>query len=251
MVTLADASRSQPDGYPHFGTTGGPRKVEAFFIARYPITNAQFDQFIYADDGYCDPKWWEFSAQARAWRVTLGKGDKPLAPQFRGDDLPRTNVAWYDAVAYCRWLSFRSGEQITLPTESEWQLAAQGGDGRAYPWGDLFDSRLCHYVEVSPETPFALAPVTQYPGGASPLGVMDLCGNAWEWTLSGFRAPMGGLISAETDDLMATVWRMARGGSGRRRPGQEHMLTTTYRLEVDDPATRSQSRGFRVVRHGV
>jgi formylglycine-generating enzyme required for sulfatase activity len=250
-VTLTDSSHYQPDGYPHFGTQGGRQKVAPFAIARYPITNAQFDGFVYADDGYCDPQWWNFSGQAMIWRTTLGKGDKPLAPQFAGDDLPRTNVAWYDAIAYCRWLSFRSGETITLPTEAEWQWAAQGSDGRQYTWGMMFDETCCNYVEVSDTRRFALTPVTHYPQGASPFGVMDMCGNAWEWTLSGFRTPGGSLYSEVTDDIAQNVWRVARGGSGRRARNEQHKLSVTYRLEVDDPATRSQSRGFRIVRRGL
>lgn len=250
-VLIADTSRSQPDGYPFFGTKGGWRRVEPFSISKYPITNAQFDLFVYADDGYCDPQWWNFSAAARAWRTTAGKGDKALAPQFAGDDLPRTNVAWFDAVAYCRWLSFRSGEDIALPTEAEWQRAAQGDDGRVYPWGNVFDARRCNYTEISDAQPFRLLPVTAFPDGASVFGVMDMSGNAWEWTLTGFKTPLGGLTSEETDELDASVWRIARGGSGKRGRDEQFKLAVTYRLEVDDPSTRSRSRGFRIMRHGL
>jgi len=156
--------------------------VEAFEIAKYPVTNAQYDIFV--RDGYADPQWWNYSPEAVKWRAEHAES---METAFVGDDLPRTNVSWYDAVAFCRWLSAAltpdpspsgRGEktfQIRLPTEQEWQRAAQGDDGRAYPWGAKFDKSRCNFNTNSP------TPVTQYPNGESPFHVLDMSGNVWEW----------------------------------------------------------------------
>src|SRR5690606_22290045 len=92
----------------------------------------------------------------------------------------------------CRWLSATltptpsprgRGEQwqITLPTEQQWQRAAQGDDGRKYPWGNDFDPQRCNTEESGIGKP---TPVTQYPNGASPYGVFDMAGNVFEWCLT-------------------------------------------------------------------
>ncbi|GIL12113.1 MAG: hypothetical protein BroJett038_08330 [Chloroflexota bacterium] len=170
--------------------------VPAFAMAKYPITNAQFDVFVKAKDGYADPQWWDYSDDAKAWRE---KNATPEAPAFGGvGDHPRVNVTWYEAAAFCRWLNSkvptpnpspfdgegrRGGDIITLPTEQQWQRAAQGDDGRAYPWGSDFDAKSCNIDEsgIGKTTP-----VTAYPNGASPFGVMDMAGNVWEWCLTDY-----------------------------------------------------------------
>jgi formylglycine-generating enzyme required for sulfatase activity len=250
-VELVDLrGRSLPD-FPCNGPDGGVRQVQPFAISMYPITVEQFEVFIERSDGYGDPSWWDFSRKAQDWRA--GEGAKPQSPAYHGVNLPRTNVAWYDAVAFCRWLSVTSGEDIRLPTEAEWQWAAQGSDGRAYPWGSFFEQKRCNYIEIAPqsETDYAPSAVDQYRAGSSPFGVMDLCGNVWEWTRTGLKCSLPTTsASEEVQALDADVMRMMRGGSGKRAPGEQHKLTTTYREELDRPGRRSRSRGFRIVRYG-
>ncbi|MCC6975533.1 MAG: SUMF1/EgtB/PvdO family nonheme iron enzyme [Anaerolineae bacterium] len=159
-----------PEGYV---TIEGQRiLVPAFRMAKYPITYAQFQPFLDAPDGYRNGEWWT----GLAWR-----GETPKEQQWKINTHPRENVNWYEAMAYSRWLNTEIGWLITLPTESQWQRAAQGDDGRVFPWGNDFDPSRCNTGEsrIGQTTP-----VDKYPLGASPFGVMDMAGNVWEWCLS-------------------------------------------------------------------
>ncbi|GAB4508940.1 MAG: hypothetical protein OHK0046_02910 [Anaerolineae bacterium] len=113
--------------------------VERFYMARYPITNAQYQAFLDDPEGYSNKHWWEYSTHAAQWRK---KNSTPRPPTFKESDLPRENVTWFEAMAFCRWLSARTGYTITLPTEQQWQRAAQGDDGRTYPWDKHYTSRF-------------------------------------------------------------------------------------------------------------
>jgi formylglycine-generating enzyme required for sulfatase activity len=108
--------------------------------------------------------------------------------KWSGDDLPREQVIWVEAVEHCKSRGAR------LPTEAEWEYAARGPDGLVFPWGDKFERDLTNSCDKSclfnmigtrvddgyPNT----APVGSYPDGASWVGAMDMAGNVWEWTNS-------------------------------------------------------------------
>ncbi|HEX3054122.1 MAG TPA: SUMF1/EgtB/PvdO family nonheme iron enzyme [Aggregatilineaceae bacterium] len=223
VVSLEDASTKD---YDPPGTKGGKYKVPAFMIAKYPVTNAQYDVFV--KDGYRDPRWWEYSKEAQKWRKENGQ---PESTAYEGDDLPRTNVNWYDAVAYCQWLSERVGQKIRLPTEQQWQRAAQGDDGRKYPWGnEVLNEQLCNFGgKVGKPTP-----VTQYPKGASPFGVMDMSGNVWEWCLTEW--------GTDAVQLTGDAARVLRGGSWLNLPRARCASRYGNRPHFGD-----YFRGFRLV----
>jgi len=183
---------------------GGPQPftVAAFDMAKYPITNAQFQVFLDADDGYAHAGWWDFSPKAKRWRAQNSPCDTP----FPGDDLPRVRVSWYEAAAFCFWLSRKTGQAIALPTEQEWQGAAQGDDGRAYPWGTALDINRCNTSESGIKQP---TPVTKYPNGGSPYGVLDMSGNMSEWCVNAFNMP----DDAEVGSFAGGEARAVRGGS--------------------------------------
>jgi formylglycine-generating enzyme required for sulfatase activity len=117
--------------------------VLAFEIAQYPLTNAQFEKFVKAE-GYTQQQWWTAGGwqvrQRGGWREPRywqeSKRNKP--------DHPVAGVSWYEATVFCQWLSDVTGEHITLPTEQQWQRAAQGDDNRAYPWGNTFGASRCN-----------------------------------------------------------------------------------------------------------
>jgi formylglycine-generating enzyme required for sulfatase activity len=205
-------------------------EVPAFHMAKYPITSAQFEVFVKAKDGYRDACWWDYSDEAKAWRAENAQPEKST---FDGGDCPRTDVSWYEAVAFCQWLDPRTGSKgITLPTEQQWQRAAQGDDGRAYPWGNDFDKNCCNTRESGIGR---TTPVTRYLNGASPFKVVDMAGNVWEWCRTTREGDSIGLIGGSS--------RALRGGSW---VNDQDVSRAVYRSS-NRPALRNLNVGFRLV----
>ena len=128
---------------------GEKREEETFWMARYPVTYRQFQAFVDAADGLRNPRWWKGLAAEKRERQS------PYSQEFQLWNHPRENVTWYQAVAFCRWLTAQAKSrpdllpeeldtgtdwQISLPTEWQWEKAARGHDGRAYPWGPKYIS---------------------------------------------------------------------------------------------------------------
>ncbi|MBK9750722.1 MAG: SUMF1/EgtB/PvdO family nonheme iron enzyme [Chloroflexi bacterium] len=199
-----------------------------FVIARYPITQSQFQLFVNAHDGWTQEGWWSFSDAAIQWR-----SQNTPPPAGSSDRYPQTSVNWYSAIAFTHWLSARTNEKITLPTDQQWQRAAQGDDGRIYPWGDEFDNGRCNTFASQSGS---LTPVTQYVDGASPYGVIDMSGNSWEYCLTDFRT--GG------NDLFSSNARVIRGGSWYTRPDVARAVVRGYAA----PEYPDSFHSFRVAR---
>ncbi len=178
------------------------RKLEmrAFAIGKYPVTNAEYAEFISAR-GYATEKFWT----PLGWKWQQGRLSQAALPAFWNE--PRLNqarypvvgVSWYEAVAFCNWLTERAKQEYTdtgktgngetrtpvtfrLPTEAEWEYAARGANNaRNFPWGAKFERGRANTAEAG----FGgTTPVTHFPTGASPFGVWDMAGNVFEWTLS-------------------------------------------------------------------
>ncbi len=159
--------------------------VNAFLIDRYPVTNAEYQRFVEATGRRAPLNW-----VGGAYRE--GQGDYPV-----------TGVNWNDANAYAQWAGKR------LPTAEEWEKAARGTDGRLYPWGNEWRDEAC-WVD-DPACPQALArttPVGAFPEGASPYGVLDLCGNVAEWTATD---------SAPPNEKRNWHWYVVKGAGGAHR----------------------------------
>lgn len=176
-----------------FDQPGGPEadgETEAYLLARYPVTNADYQFFVDAG-GYEDLDLWpeelwphviDFKDQTgqpgpRLWRESRHHGK--LATH------PVVGVSFYEAQAYAAWAGYR------LPTEAEWQMAATwrlrstAHMPRNYPWGDALDLECCN---IWASGHGGTLPVSGCPGGAAPNGVQQLIGNVWEWTDSDFEA---------------------------------------------------------------
>ncbi len=180
--------------HPHFetrfpalhGTLTFTREVELrpFALDVMPVTNAEFARFLAASG-------WQPADPAHFLRHWVRGAPPPGREQH-----PVVYVDLEDARAYAAWAGKR------LPTEEEWQWAAQGPDGRRYPWGqEPPGPDRCNDGRTGTTTP-----VDAFPAGRSPLGCLDLCGNVWEWTES------------ERSDGR-TRFAILRGGSFYRRGG--------------------------------
>jgi len=137
--------------------------IHAFFIDRYPVTNAQFKQFL--DATHYHPV--DDHNFLRQWAGG--------APRSGEENVPVTWVSIEDARAYAQWAGKR------LPHEWEWQYAAQGTDGRLYPWGNQWDDAAVPAPYKGRDLPPPSA-VDAHPRGKSPFGVEDLTWNVWQWT---------------------------------------------------------------------
>ena len=181
----------------------------------------------------------EEEARERARQVFERPFDRPAYWDDRelgSPGRPVVGVNWYEAAAYCRWLSAVSGREFRLPTEAEWEKAARGTDGRAYPWGDRFDPALCNTVESHVYT---TTPVGLYAGGVSPYGLFDAAGNVWEWTGDWYQMYAGG----EPSDDFGERYRVVRGGSWARDRGYARCAYRNWFV----PVNFGYSMGLRVV----
>lgn len=209
---------------------GVKQKVELFYIAKYPITVAQFNVFVEDKNGYANVAWWEFSDEAMQWYESNHEAHKPI---FQEDTIPRAEINWFEAIAFCQWLqrTGRSPHQITLPTEWQWQRAAQGDDNRLYPWGNEYAKNRCNTLKSALNRP---VPVTTYPGGQSPYKVFDMCGNVSEWCLNDYM-----MFST---DLNGEAPRVIRGGAYDSGRSFAQVVVRNYAR----PELQLQTVGFRI-----
>ena len=195
--------------------------IHEFYIDRYPVTNAEFKKFLDAshyhpEDDHNFLKDWKNGTFPEGW------GDKPV-----------TWVSLRDARAYAAWVGKR------LPHEWEWQYAAQGADGRLYPWGNDWDAAAVPPLDKGRNLPPPSA-VGAHPKGASPFGVMDMVGNVWQWT-------------DEFEDAHTRA-AILRGGSHYHPQGTRWYFPEAFKLNEHGkfllmaPSTdRSGTVGFRCV----
>ncbi len=178
------------------GKAGGGATVPVtdFWIARFPVTVAQFAPFV--AEGYGDGarQWW--TPNGWAWKEKRRRA-RPFRwgdEGFDGANQPVVGVTWYEATAWCNWLTDRlrphlsEGWTVCLPTEAEWEVAAAyDADARArpYPWGKETPTvEHAIYDEVKLGHP---APVGVCPSGRAACGALDMVGNVWEATTSSHR----------------------------------------------------------------
>lgn len=250
-----------------------PVELQAFDIAQFPITNAEWALFMRAG-GYEDERWWDTDA-AKAWRRGEGTAEGPkqedrtfrkqlqenfdrirelhrenritsqqaddweqiarmsdddfealldewypggrqTQPAYWHDDTlnnpaqPVVGICWFEARAYCAWLSAQTGQTFRLPTEAEWEAAARGQQGRRYAFGDDFDETRCNTFETHIRQ---TTPIGVFPGGETPEGVVDMTGNTWDWTSSQYQDYPYDATDGCEDPTASAVPRVVRGGS--------------------------------------
>jgi formylglycine-generating enzyme required for sulfatase activity len=175
-----------------------------FYIGRYPITKAQYHQFVLATGHHnIEPDEWQ-----------------------KRPDHPAANMTLYAAQDFCKWLNETIGTKLPegwrfrLPTEAEWEKAARSEHGNEWPWGNEWDVNLCNSRESGNDT---ITRVGYYsPGGDSPCGATDMAGNVWEWTISlwgteekksVYRYPYNSSDGRERIKASNSILRVLRGGS--------------------------------------
>jgi formylglycine-generating enzyme required for sulfatase activity/energy-coupling factor transporter ATP-binding protein EcfA2 len=221
--------------------------LASFMIRKYPVTNLEYREFV-ENDGYQAQRFWTYEG----WRYVLSRGIN--APEYWDDGLwnnpnyPVVGISWHEARAYCAWLTDKLHAQgdlghdeiIRLPTEAEWEKAAQGVGRREWPWGDEFDSSRANTAESKIGR---TTPVGAYPSGASPYGLEEMSGNVWEWCSSLYQS-----YPYQADDgrenLEGDGQRVLRGGSW----GDDHNYARTKFRGKALPDVRFSTIGFRYVR---
>ncbi|MCB1909750.1 MAG: SUMF1/EgtB/PvdO family nonheme iron enzyme [Rhodocyclaceae bacterium] len=205
--------------------------VTAFEIARYPVTWEQYYAFLHAADGFRD---------AQNWQGLCEPPEDFGEPKWAFLNHPAIMVSWFDAMAFCAWLTRQlecaNGTVIRLPTEWEWQWVAQAGsEAREYPWGkDWQPARVNSFESGIGRT----TAVGMYPLGATAkLPVMDLAGNVWEWCLNEYDVP-------DRVDPGVGASRVLRGGSWGNHP---RSCRAAHRDDLS-PGNRLDGIGFRVCR---
>jgi formylglycine-generating enzyme required for sulfatase activity len=247
---------------------GGDRKTErdawagavieiphVFWLARYPVTCAQYRPFV-EQGGYQERRFWTEAG----WRWKGGQAGPAYwsHPFWHVDNHPVAGVTWYEAMAYCAWLSeaaaarrdllpgpLREGGIIRLPLEAEWEKAARHPEGRLFPWGNDYRAGSANVRERPDDgggEPCSLqrtTPVGLYPQGRSFLGLEDLAGNVFDWCLSKWAKPYQ---HPEDVNPEGDAARVTRGGSWHRGV---NVARCAYREPVE-PEVIYDDQGFRL-----
>ncbi|CAG0940810.1 Hercynine oxygenase [Anaerolineae bacterium] len=224
--------------------------LSAYAIGRYPVTNSEFKRFI-DDNGYTTREYWTDAGwkqkEADSWTKPRYWDD----PMWNDPSQPVVGVSWYEAIAFCSWLSKKTGKHHRLPTEAEWEYAARGRDGYRYPWGHQWDKNKCNNKESGSDR---TTPVGQFsPQGDSSFGVGDMVGQVWEWcstkyggknALPEFKYPYNSKDKRE--DINEEDTRVLRGGSWDDSPPAAYCRCGCRAWY--SPKFKSNLRGFRVAR---
>lgn len=205
-----DARRSNQPRHPVY--------LDAFEIQRTEVTRGQYIQFLSAN-GYPLP-------------------DPDGTSLEASSELPVVGVLWENADAYCRWIGMR------LPTEAEWEKAARGDDGRRYPWGNEWDPSVANTSESGQGN---VLPVGSFQDGASPYGLLDMCGNAAEWVADHYEASYYHVAPERNPTGPEEVTdHVLRGGSF----DSTHEQATIYFRDSSHSARPNLRVGFRCARTG-
>jgi formylglycine-generating enzyme required for sulfatase activity len=266
QIIVAETVNNRGDAAQHwYANTRNdqPVPLRAFALARYPVTNAQYAQFIEAGGYDSAQPWWDTAGRAwlarddqqteglQSWQRRNHKTQPELwsDPRFgvRRPNHPVVGVSWYEASAFCRWLTEtrQDGWVYCLPSEAEWEYAARGLVRRIYPWGDdAPNAQRANYDNMHNGT----SAVGCFPAGATPEPecILDLAGNVWEWTRSAYASyPYDPDDGREDETDVVEKSFTLRGGSWSN---QSFYLRASDRLH-GTPDYHFNLVGLRLARH--
>lgn len=201
--------------------SGAPAQVclDPFYLGIHEVTFDAYDRF--ARETQREPP------EDEGW----GRGNRPVI-----------NVNLYDALAFAKWLSRRSGVRYRLPTETEWEHAARAGTFTDYPWGETIGTGLANCAGCgSAWDGEQTAPVGSFP--PNPWGLHDMIGNVGEWTCS-MRDPDPASSYTQCDGIYETRRRVYRNGGWSDRPER---LGLAFR-DWNAAFRRTDDVGFRLLR---
>lgn len=161
---------------------------------------------------------------------------------FQGDEFPIWGVKEEDIISFCRWYSHKTGYNIQIPTEAEWERAARGETENEYPWGNDWNPEYCNTIESNIH---CTTPVKNYSKGKSLFGLYDMAGNVEEWVDTPYTPYQGGIVIK--DDLYKTLgesYKILKGGS--HACGGDLARVARRHGPLNHP--RFQYKGFRIVR---
>lgn len=252
-----------PSGYFLLGDRLNPQDphyvwLGAYFIGRYEVTNAEFRQFLNDPEGYADETNW--TADGKSWKqahtcgaTALMTSDNPDYERFGLDDQPVVEVKWYEANAFCRWLTGKLGRGIwefSLPSEAEWEKAARGPDSLDYGLGQtLSDEAVGLYNwKKNPDAPITVQSITATKRQYQPNRylIYHMSGNVSEWTQSIDRPynRQHPYVEEERNKDESAAQRVVRGGSWYN--ASIALLNLAYR-DTFPPEQSTNERGFRIV----
>ncbi len=216
-------------------------RLAPFAIGRREITQGQFKAFVDATKYQTEAERGGGCRVARdgSWTPDPGANWRTL-PFAQGDDEPVVCVTPGDALAYSAWLSKVTGHRYRLPTEAEWEYAARGGTETSWWWGDAATGGAANCDGCAGRTQLRTVEAGQYERNG--FGLVDVVGNAWEWTCSAYtrRLTVDSVCTTPRADLQMVM----RGGSWATPPERARVSSRGY--AVGDYA--SDNNGFRLVR---
>jgi sulfatase modifying factor 1 len=223
---ISQLINNHPDWNPQWLVEETPQReitLDSFYISRYEVTNKQYGNFLNDNPDYERPGYWNDG-------------------NFNGPEQPVVGVSWFDAAAYCNWLSEKTKKKYRLPTEAEWEKAARGTDGRFFPWGneepDLNKANFAGQLHGT-------VTVKKNIQGVSAFGLMNTAGNVSEWCADWYDEDYYQLANDHNPGGPAQgKRRVVRGGSWQ---DNTFSLRCAARNSYP-PDTKKESLGFRIVR---
>lgn len=199
--------------------------LDEFRIDLMPVTQVEYAEYVtakLAPPPSIDQAAWQAQGFMQDYAVVERYNWRDGLPPNGREDHPVVLVTWSEAEKYCEWRGNLHGEQRRLPTEEEFEKAARGDSGLAYPWGNVFEADK---LNSAVQGPGGTTPVGQYVEGKSPYGVLDAAGNVFQWTSTPFKKDHMTVKGSAWEDYGG----IGRGASRHGRPVSARHVIVGFR----------------------